>query len=411
MIRTTIKDAWLRKIDATAHPLYLFRDEDTVFYVGHSSSPLERLRHHLSAFVTDGGSGKLGKLLREHLPESLEWTMELFMVDDCDSLVKQLLPEQYEKFQQGNPEERSWTARDIAEQALILFYHPHLNTQHNPDRSPLPEKYLNATQAAAKLGVHEKTVRRWIDEGRLEAIHVTKNRYAISPEEVERIAEGRRQHAVTREDEHLPSPDQVSHLADESQIDSPSADIYQLLVDHIDTLSEHLGTIVQASTGTPSEKILQKLEQRIAGLEAQFQLRTTALETYLQQLTKTMEALVSQRETQDTAQPHGYYLDDAKKTTGRTKQPENTLPEGLVPWRAFANLHTVPQNVIRDAWKAGFVHIVRGKWNVAGQSITEALDAKGQRDFWVQFHILDSFRPCDTCPHEEWTKRSGTRPT
>ena len=52
-------------------------------------------------------------------------------------------------------------------------------------------QYLTATQAAKKIGVTDKTVRRWISEGKLKGHHVTKNRLAIAENDVERILEER----------------------------------------------------------------------------------------------------------------------------------------------------------------------------------------------------------------------------
>lgn len=45
--------------------------------------------------------------------------------------------------------------------------------------------YLTATQAAERLGVSEKTVRRWIAQGKLTAFHRYQNRLAITEQDVE----------------------------------------------------------------------------------------------------------------------------------------------------------------------------------------------------------------------------------
>ncbi len=90
-----------------------------------------------------------------------------------------------------------------------------------------------------------------------------------------------------------------------------------------------------------------------------------------------------------------------RRTTRRKKPPKPLpLPSDLVYWRHFANLHAVPQNEVMRAMQAGFVHCMKGDWMVeSGYPITEALDEKGRRDFWIQFHASDKFRNCDTCPH------------
>lgn len=49
--------------------------------------------------------------------------------------------------------------------------------------------YVNATQAARELGKSEKTIRRWIQDGKLEAYHPhgQTNRLAIPEQEIERL--------------------------------------------------------------------------------------------------------------------------------------------------------------------------------------------------------------------------------
>ncbi|SRR5579885_2633856 len=56
--------------------------------------------------------------------------------------------------------------------------------------------YLTATKAAERLGVSEKTVRRWIKERKLTAHHPggVKNRFAIPEDEVENLVRERAQY-------------------------------------------------------------------------------------------------------------------------------------------------------------------------------------------------------------------------
>ncbi len=53
-------------------------------------------------------------------------------------------------------------------------------------------RYLTATEAALRIGVSEKTVRIWVKEGKLKALHPAKNRLAIAEQDVERLAQERR---------------------------------------------------------------------------------------------------------------------------------------------------------------------------------------------------------------------------
>ncbi len=47
--------------------------------------------------------------------------------------------------------------------------------------------YLTAIEASKHLGVSERTVRRWIEEGKLVARHLKKNKYGILEADVEAL--------------------------------------------------------------------------------------------------------------------------------------------------------------------------------------------------------------------------------
>jgi hypothetical protein len=76
------------------------------------------------------------------------------------------------------------------------------------------------------------------------------------------------------------------------------------------------------------------------------------------------------------------------------------LPEGLITWRSFADLHHVSQTTTGSHIANGFIKVIRGKWKMGRVYVKEAFDAQGRRDFWVQFHGTSSFLACDDCPHE-----------
>jgi hypothetical protein len=79
---------------------------------------------------------------------------------------------------------------------------------------------------------------------------------------------------------------------------------------------------------------------------------------------------------------------------------EDLLPEGLITWRSFADLHHVSQTTTASHIANGFIKVERGKWKAGRVYVKEALDTQGRRDFWVQFHSTSSFLSCDDCPHE-----------
>lgn len=54
-------------------------------------------------------------------------------------------------------------------------------------------RYLTAVEAAKRIGVTERTIRLWVEQGKLPADHAPNNRLAIPESEVERIAKERGQ--------------------------------------------------------------------------------------------------------------------------------------------------------------------------------------------------------------------------
>ncbi len=183
MIKLTLQEAWARQNNTTGHALYLYRNGETVLYVGVSSTPLERLRQHLMP----SNSTPIGKAIREQFPDSLQWALEILSLDECQAIAREYSPEHYKAFRKKN-KRMDWVW-ELAEKALIIQHRPPYNTVHNPDKELTLEQYLTATQAASRIGVNEKTVRRWIDEGKMEAMHIKQNRLAIPLSEVERVTE------------------------------------------------------------------------------------------------------------------------------------------------------------------------------------------------------------------------------
>ena len=51
--------------------------------------------------------------------------------------------------------------------------------------------YLTAIETSKRLGVSERTVRRWIEEGKLVARHLKRNKYGILEADVEALLAGR----------------------------------------------------------------------------------------------------------------------------------------------------------------------------------------------------------------------------
>jgi len=70
--QTTIQEVLDGHIDAPDHRLYVVRDGATVFYVGQSARPIERIQAHLGlGFFGLAGPSTLGRWIEANLPDSL----------------------------------------------------------------------------------------------------------------------------------------------------------------------------------------------------------------------------------------------------------------------------------------------------------------------------------------------------
>ncbi len=148
MIHTTLKDALEGHLDTTGHYVYLYRDGDVVFYIGMSSSPLDRLQEHIGRGQRQIGKSLLGQTIADNMPEALTWQVEFFTLADCEPLMLQHSPGTYlwfktalEQFQADTdcfPE----SAVRAAEDMLIRLHRPCLNTLGNRQGLRLPERYV-----------------------------------------------------------------------------------------------------------------------------------------------------------------------------------------------------------------------------------------------------------------------------
>ncbi len=76
------------------------------------------------------------------------------------------------------------------------------------------------------------------------------------------------------------------------------------------------------------------------------------------------------------------------------------LPEGLVNWCTFAELHHIPERTVRFMIDKGRLTLVEGKWKRDNYYIRWALDATGRRQFYELWSGREDFHPCLDCPHD-----------
>jgi predicted site-specific integrase-resolvase len=69
------------------------------------------------------------------------------------------------------------------------------------------EKHYNATQAAKIIGISDKTIRRWLQAGKVQAKKTASGQIAISANEVERL----RLETIEERAQFLPSLDITGH--------------------------------------------------------------------------------------------------------------------------------------------------------------------------------------------------------
>lgn len=156
-------------------------------------------------------------------------------------------------------------------------------------------KFVNASEAARRIGVTDKTVRSWIIQGKLDAHHVSKNRLAIAESDVERLARERRLYAS----EHTPN---------------------------ITALAARIEAL---------ERTLEELSERYRALEARIRDQETREPAYISQLGITHE-------------------EPAETRQNRTYAPrEKGLPEGAMLARHFAQAHGVNPNTFRGHYEPG----------------------------------------------------------
>lgn len=146
-------------------------------------------------------------------------------------------------------------------------------------------RYLTAIEAAHRIGVSEKTVRLWVKEGKLEALHPAKNRLAIAEDDVERLAQERRLYYRT-------------------QPETPSSD--------------HTQPDISAL-----ERRIRELEQKVLGLEQE---RHTLIHPYIP----------------------AQVPPPKPRQEPRATLTKNDLPQGCIIASKFAEAHSVPRETLRD---------------------------------------------------------------
>ncbi len=125
MLRYTIGDVLKMEWSGNEYQIYVFRHNESraVLYVGQSMHPILRVRQHMS-----GTSQRIGIILRECMPDTLNWLVEICGVAECDAVVQMYAKEDYEEYRRC---QRSYSlihnSALIAERAMIANLKPPYN--------------------------------------------------------------------------------------------------------------------------------------------------------------------------------------------------------------------------------------------------------------------------------------------
>lgn len=213
-------------------------------------------------------------------------------------------------------------------------------------------EYITVVEAARRLQVSDKTIRRAIHAGKLPARYPKKNRCEIAVDDLEMW--------------------RSSSLA-------PSAGDTQR---EIAALSQRVSEL---------ERSMTELQHRLTRLEA------------VQPKQPLVSAPVSEQPTARHARE--------QPMKGFTDPP---LAEGRVMLQKFADLHGMSRNETERLRKTGFIRAYREPLSEpfgrpgSSRRVRITIDAQGKRDFWVQFHETPGFRSCDDCPHATRTERGAS---
>src|SRR6266487_456364 len=85
------------------HYLYVYRDAETIFYVGQSVDPQRRLYEHLGIRGAWQGGDDVGQIMHDNYPASLSWTVELYTLADCEPFIESF----------DTPKRLSWYRRKL----------------------------------------------------------------------------------------------------------------------------------------------------------------------------------------------------------------------------------------------------------------------------------------------------------
>jgi len=149
---------------------------------------------------------------------------------------------------------------------------------------------------------------------------------------------------------------------------------------------------------------LDQVEQRLSLLEDEIR-RCNEILSAVQQQMETLTVPPVQASAEPVEPPPSRERAPVERrppgaTRAKKKQRGKHLPRALVLLRVFAEQHQISMKQASAAGQSGKFTVVRGKWLVNSRWATEALDQRGQQEFYEAFHLKAGFLRCDHCPHD-----------
>ena len=111
-------------VDTTEYRLYVVREGDEALYVGQSSNIRARMLTHAR------GTTFFGQMIRKYQPQSYQWGVDLYTVDECLERIKKYFP-YAPKASRWIYESKTRAMEDFAEDALIHDLAPRYNQSLN----------------------------------------------------------------------------------------------------------------------------------------------------------------------------------------------------------------------------------------------------------------------------------------
>lgn len=224
------------------------------------------------------------------------------------------------------------------------------------------------SECCALFGVNPKTFHKWLNqEGmHLQSLRADSRVRYLTQEQVEYLMRVYGSKSAARE---APSPDEHAVPAGDTLLGERMTQVEQrlnLLEDEVRQFTELL-------------RVAQPQMQRLA-----FQ----SIETKA----SPVEALSAKPASTGGHRPQ-------PATRAKKRHRGKSLPRALVLLRVFAEQHHVSMKQASAAGKTGKIAVVRGKWLVNSRWATEALDQRGQQEFYAVFHNRPGFTRCEQCPH------------